>query len=711
MRPANPCKFLLRSSAISLAVAAASHPPVLYAQDAETAAAEPQSDTPPVDGALVPRNEDGKQIYDAALFARFAPQTASDMARQIPGFTITEASGDRGLGEATQNVLINGQRISGKSNDADTVLGRTPASSVVRIEIVDGASLNIPGLSGQVLNLITKNTGLQGNFAWQPQFRQRVETHWFDGEINISGKLGKGDFTLGLNNRQGFRGGGWGPEIVTDGDGDLLFTRDKAAQFIGDRPKLAGTYSRTSKAGSIFNLNGEVGLFIFRRRSDRQLTGPTISDIEETSNGREDEWNFEVSSDYEFALLGGRLKLVGFHRFEHSPRENFFQQVFSDGSPTEASRFDRVGDEAESIGRAEYSWKSGKNDWQVSIEAANNFLDVESELFLLDAAGIFQPEPLDNATSRVTEKRGQLIVSYGRPLSSSLTLQAQLGGEYSQLKQTGASGLTREFWRPKGQVSLGWKASPRLDVSAKIQRKVGQLNFRDFLSSVDLQDANNNAGNPELVPPQSWLAELEFNRKLGAAGSIKLKLQYEKFSDIVDQIPILTGGEAPGNLPGSASRWSAETNATFLLDAIGFKGAKLDLSGFYQNSSLTDPVTGLRRRFGFDRRWTWGANFRHDIPGSKLAWGIGADDRSDAPFLRLGYSFRQFFTKPQTFAFIEHKDIFGLKLRGTIINLIGQQEKYSEIFFADRLNNVVDQFRDGTNKYGVIGRISVSGTF
>ncbi|MEE9434654.1 MAG: TonB-dependent receptor plug domain-containing protein, partial [Sphingorhabdus sp.] len=255
MRPANPCKFLLRSSAISLAVAAASHPPVLYAQDAETAAAEPQSDTPPVDGALVPRNEDGKQIYDAALFARFAPQTASDMARQIPGFTITEASGDRGLGEATQNVLINGQRISGKSNDADTVLGRTPASSVVRIEIVDGASLNIPGLSGQVLNLITKNTGLQGNFAWQPQFRQRVETHWFDGEINISGKLGKGDFTLGLNNRQGFRGGGWGPEIVTDGDGDLLFTRDKAAQFIGDRPKLAGTYSRTSKAGSIFNLN------------------------------------------------------------------------------------------------------------------------------------------------------------------------------------------------------------------------------------------------------------------------------------------------------------------------------------------------------------------------------------------------------------------------------------------------------------------------
>ena len=60
----------------------------------------------------------------------------------------------------------------------------------------------------------------------------------------------------------------------------------------------------------------------------------------------------------------------------------------------------------------------------------------------------------------------------------------------------------------------------------KLQRKVGQLNFFDFLESVDVQDDNNNAANPNLVPPQSWLSELEFNRKLGAAGSMKLKLPF-----------------------------------------------------------------------------------------------------------------------------------------------------------------------------------------
>ena len=57
--------------------------------------AEPAADAA-LTGALEPRIEDGKQIYEAAAFARFAPQTASDMARQIPGFTITRASEDRG---------------------------------------------------------------------------------------------------------------------------------------------------------------------------------------------------------------------------------------------------------------------------------------------------------------------------------------------------------------------------------------------------------------------------------------------------------------------------------------------------------------------------------------------------------------------------------------------------------------------------------------
>ncbi len=667
-------------------------------------------------GELAARIEDGKQIYEAAAFARFGPQTALDMVRQIPGFVITQSSGDRGLGEASQNVLINGQRIPGKSNDAETVLSRTSAETVVRFEISDGAVLNIPGLSGQVLNVITKVSGIKGNFRWNPQFRQRVDTLLLSGEINASGKVAGGDFTLGLSTPNTFRSGGWSTEIVTDAAGILLYTRDQFSQFSADNPKIAGSFNRVSKGGSKFNINAEAALFHFRRRqeADRFTVGalnPALPDITELGTGSEEEFNYEVSGDYEFAVAGGRLKLVGYRRFEHSPNQSQFLRNFADGSIPEGSQFNRTADEGETIARSEFSWKWGKSDWSVSAEAAFNFLDSRSELLLLDS-GVFIPEPLDNPETRVSERRGQLVLSYGRPLSADITLQAQIGGEYSELAQTGVGGLTRQFVRPKGQLSLAWKATPKLDVSARLQRRVGQLNFFDFLESVDLRDDNNNVGNPNLVPPQSWLGELELNRKLGPSGSVKLKLQYEKINDLVDQIPILGGGEAPGNLTGSADRWSAETNVTFLFDKLGWKGAKLDLSGFYQKGRLTDPLTGLSRRFGGERRWSWSADLRHDIPSSNWAYGAGAEDNSSAEFLRLNFSSREFRSKPLVFIFAEHKDILGLKLRGTLINVTGQTEGSREVFFtSDRLDGRIDEIRDGTVEFGVIGRISISGTF
>ena len=55
--------------------------------------------------------EAGERTFEAAGFARFAPGTAYDMLIQVPGFSIRQASVERGLGQATGNVLLNGQRI------------------------------------------------------------------------------------------------------------------------------------------------------------------------------------------------------------------------------------------------------------------------------------------------------------------------------------------------------------------------------------------------------------------------------------------------------------------------------------------------------------------------------------------------------------------------------------------------------------------------
>lgn len=667
---------------------------------------------------LEPRVENGKQIYEASQFARFAPATVLDMVRQIPGFSITAISDDRGLGEATQNVLINGARISGKSNDAETALSRIPTSSVIRIEIVDGATLSIAGLSGKVLNLVSQQGGIKGNFAYRPQWRKRIAPNYLNGEINISGKLGKADFTLGLANVDSFRGGGWGPEYNRRATGALLYTRDRFSHSDGDRPRLSGTYSRKGDNGSILNLNLAGELYRFRGESFYDRYGPAVSSSNDYASDREDEWNYEASGDYEFKLGKGRLKLIGFHRYEHSPFKSLFRRNFLDGTASVGSRFDQVVDEGESVARAEYKWKSGKADWQISAEGAYNYLDSTTDLFELDNAGVFQPKSLDNANARVAEKRGQIILSYGRPLSSSLTLQTQIGGEYSELSQTGGNGKTRRFVRPKGLASLAWKASPKLDVSFRLQRKVGQLNFGDFLASVDLQDSADNAGNPKLVPPQSWLAQVELNRSLGKVGSLKWKVEAEAISDIVDQIPVDLPnlpegnllGEAPGNID-SAWRVRSELTGSFLLDGIGFKGAKLDLSGIYQRTGVHDPVTGLTRPLSQRDRYAWSANLRHDIPHTQWAWGLSAEDNRNEAYYRLDLTSLDYTNGPFVAAFLEHKNIFGLKARAQVMSFTGRTEKYSQTFYVDRRDGPVDFTRDGTFNYGVIYRLSLSGTF
>ncbi|MEH6700921.1 TonB-dependent receptor plug domain-containing protein [Parasphingorhabdus sp.] len=664
--------------------------------------------------SLQPRTENGRQIFDAAQFARFNPRTALDIVSQVPGFTIDTGDDDeRGLGQADENVLINGARISGKNSDAFTFLGRISAANVLRVEIVDGATLSISGLSGQVLNLVTNadhGNGLSGNFKWKPQWR-RSGNNWFAGEASVSGKLGKGDFTVAIEN-DAARNGVEGPERITDRFGNLLFERDEIARYRQDQPKLSGSYNRTSEAGSVFNANGAYQIFRRRESVDTDRTQVGQPDIFELYDSRENEWNAEFSADYEFALGNGRLKLIGLQRFEHSPVSDFFGQTFTDGiTPPNGSRFDRVTDEGESIFRAEYGWKTkGGTDWGLSVEGAYNFLDNEGALAVLDPQGIFQPVALTNANSKVTEYRGEFIGSYGRPLSDMLSLQATLGGEYSKISQSGAAGQSRSFVRPKGSVSLAWKPQNDLDISLKLERSVGQLNFFDFVESVDVSQNNGNAGNPELVPPQSWRAELEATQKLGPWGSMTVNIYGEKFSDIVDSIPITATTEARGNLD-SATSYGVELVTSILFDPIGWNGAKLDFEGEVRKSSLSDPVTGVSRRINDDKIFTYEATLRHDIPGSNWAWGAGIEDFRYSKFLRLDQSNRFRTAAPYSWIFVEHKNVFGLTVQANLGNLFGRSEGFTRTVYENRRDGPIAFVEDRSREFGLIYRLTVSGSF
>lgn len=675
--------------------------------------ASAQTEPTAINGNLQPRVENGRQIYDANQFSRFNPRTALDIARQVPGFIIDTGDDDaRGLGQADENVLINGARIAGKNNDAFTVLGRISATNVLRVEIVDGATLSISGLSGQVLNVVTNTdqaTGITGNFKWRPQWR-RAGSNWFAGEASISGKLFKGDFTLAIEN-DAFRNGAQGPERVTNGSGDLLFMRDEIARTRGDRPSINASYSSTSAAGELFNITGEFGLNHFSQRVDTLRTEAGSDDIIELFTGREREWNAEFSADYEFDLGGGRLKLIGLQRLEHSPTRDFFSRTFTDGvTPPLISEFDRTVDEGESVLRAEYGWKTaGGTDWGVSLEGAYNFLESEAQLSGGD---------LDNSNTKVEEKRAEFITTYGRSLSDSLTLQAALGGEYSEISQ---GDQRSSFVRPKGSVAFAWKPADDFDLSLKLSREVDQLDFFDFIASVEVSNDVIDSGNPDLVPPQKWRAELEATKSLGAFGSATVTLFGEKISDIVDTVPISSTAEARGNLD-SADRYGIGLVSTLLLDPIGWQGAKIDIEAEAVKSSVRDPLTGFNRRIGQDDIYSYEISLRHDIPKSNWAWGAGIEDFDDVGNIRLD-QIADFDTRaPYSWIFVEHKDVFGLTVNANLGNLFDRGERFvrtaygvldpvTREFTRGRRNGPVGFVENRTRKFGLIYRLTISGSF
>lgn len=652
-----------------------------------------------------------KRSYTAADFARFAPRSALDMLRQIPGFSIAEPDqNSRGLGQATGNVLVNSERLSSKSDDIFTQLGRIPASNVVRIDLVDAATLNVPGLTGVVANVISKSDSFSGQFSWNPQFRPHyAHPSWYDGSVSVTGKVGAAEYSLSLVNDAN-RGAAGGPTIIRNAAGSITETRHDELTSDRDAPKLSGTLKFRGPGTSVGNINASYQR-VWERFDETGLRTPTAGTPRtRVVASRMSGWNREFGGDFEFVLGPGRLKLIGLDRAAHEPYWQSVISIPSNGAPPTGDRFEQIGDRAEHIARAEYSWKMLGGDWQAAGEAAFNRLETSASLGTLNAGGTFDIVPFPEAGGGVKEDRYEGSLSMSRPLAKNLTLQVIGAVERSTLAQTGPGGLVRSFVRPKGSISLAWKPSKDFDVNIKLRRQVGQLSFYDFLARVFLDNGNANTGNNQLRPRQDWTFEGEVNKGLGPWGSTKLHWILKETQDYVTLIPI-GGGESVGNVPRARVRF-IENVSTINLDPMGFKGAKVNFQAFYQSASYKDPLGSGRIPFNGYTKLGIEANLRHDIPGSQLAWGVGIGHYEQSLSYRLGEFGHDYEGPFWGSAFIEHKDVMGLTMRLQANNLLGARQHWNRtVFTGPRTTSPVAFTEERNRLIGPIFTFQVKGSF
>jgi outer membrane receptor for ferrienterochelin and colicins len=654
-----------------------------------------------------------KRVYTVADFARFSPKTAYDMLSQVPGFTIQSVdTTTRGLGQASENVLINGQRVANKLGAVDQ-LQRTPASNVERIEIVAAASLGIAGLTGQVANVILKSTSkASGQFEYLANARAHfTKPELLGGSVSYSGKEGPVDYTLSVKNNYG-RGGIGGPILISDRNHAVIETRNEIFHSEFEQANFQAKFGIAGPGSAVGNLI--LGYTPYwepsHLRDTRIEAGGELrsrTDVQSLAG-----YQGDINGDYDFALGPGRLKVIGLRHWEHQPLVTTdILRFITTGADSQGSRFSRDSHSGETVTRAEYSWKSGRNDWQVSFERAFNSLDQKGRLFDLDSDGAFVEVPFPEGSGKVREIRYEGLATFSRPISSKLDLQVAAGAEVSNLDRTTDQEPARKFFRPKGSIVLGWHPEKSWNLSLKLRRRVGQISFFDFLDQPNLSADRENAGNPQLVPPQSWEVETDLAHDLGRWGKTDLTLHYYDVSDIVDFIPIGDNQQGVGNLP-HADRLGFQSTSTILLDPIGWTGAKLDATLMAEWTKVRDPLTGTSRPISGIEDVMASLQVRHDVPHTQLAWSAYVqyqhfvsnyflteiDQTLDIPWL-VGF-------------YLEDKNVLGTTVRFTVDNVFnGRHLEFRQVFTGFRDRTPLAFIEHHNELVGPIFTLSVKGNF
>jgi len=182
----------------------------------------------------------GSRKFDPDFFAAYAPVTALDMVKRIPGFSINAGEDRRGFGENAGNVLVDGDRPSTKSDDIFTILSRIPASQVESILLSEqaGADTETQG-QGQVVNIVRKRTA-KVNGTYEATILAGTR-YGFQPSLNTSATMRRGDTSYELYfSSYSERVYGFGPEDFMTASRGLVERRSYTGKGGHDEAALGG---------------------------------------------------------------------------------------------------------------------------------------------------------------------------------------------------------------------------------------------------------------------------------------------------------------------------------------------------------------------------------------------------------------------------------------------------------------------------------------
>jgi outer membrane receptor protein involved in Fe transport len=639
--------------------------------------------------------------YDMSFFAAMRPNTAKDMIARVPGFTFKDVDQNvRGFAGAAGNVLIDGDRPTTKSDTLDQILYRIPATTVDHIDIIRGGAPGID-MQGQtvVANVVRKKGGsATGLLAAADQFfpdGREAPAIRIEGTKRWDGHALEGSFFVGKFVDDGT---GDGHTVRYDPSGAVIRRTDLQAKAGGSQGVFSGAYE-TPLAGGKLRLSANALVQTFDDdENDVLTTGPGT----EYLRSPQTKVNSELSAHYEKAL-GPKWGIEALAIQQYDTQDNgshFF--IRGEGSDLD-DLFDEKDKYGETIGRAIVRYHaSDKLSFEGTAEGAFNWLQADTS-FIENGA----PVDIPAAHVHVEEKRGELSGQATWKPSARLMVEAGLRGEVSTISSSGDVDLEKTLFFPKPRLVVTWSPDEKNQLRFRAEREVGQLNFRDFVSSSSLNTGSVQAGNPDLEPQTAWVGEATYERRFWGDGAVTLTYRHSEIQDAVDRVPIFDPTDptnvfdAPGNI-GDGHEDDFIFGATIPLDRFGLKRAQLKGSGTFRWSRVTDPTTGETRRITAQHPWDFEIHFNQDIPRWKLNWGVDLNNRWTETYYRFN-EIDRYALKTWVDVFVEYKPKPDLALRFEVDNLGARGlERDVQIFNGPRNTNPLaySDFR-----YGEMGRI------
>jgi hypothetical protein len=657
---------------------------------------------------------DGRTVYAAAWFSRFAPASAWDMASQVPGFTVENGETVRGFAGAAGNVVINGARPIAKAETLESILRRIPAAQVVRLEVVPGQLIGGEYRArAQVLNVVLAGEldGLSGAYdaslGWV--FTDRITP-----SAGFSVLRRKGATSLSLAVRHDAeRTPDEGFDTYRDlPSGALVERREKHNDYYREENTAAANWAWEPGAGTAAHLNGRVWTWTnpLHHSSDVfDLSGPLRHDTIEQDPDRK---GFELGGDWSRPLLGGTAKLVGLARREQvETTEVYFSRTPAGASIGGiAQNTEALG--GETVGRATWA-RDGVMGWSIETgaEVAFNSLDSDVDLDSIDAGGVRTPVPLPSSDVLVEELRGEAFVSGGRRLTPTVTVDWGVAVETSTLTVSGDTSAERRLTFVKPRASVEWRPDDAWRFRLALGRSVAQLDFDDFVSGAEIANGRPDGGNANLEPERTWRLTGEVERRVLGDGKLRLSLNSDWVQMVQDRIRTPDGLDAPGNL-GDGRRLWIEAVAGLPLDRLWIKGGRFNLRWIWQESDVVDPYTGRGRWFSSEYPWTVAADFRQDIRSKNLAWGVTYAAEGQMPQFRMNEI--DMWNPDDNFfkAYVEARPDPRTTVTFTAGNLLDRRLKRDRLFyFPDRSNPVPAAAENRWRRQGVTFLVQVKRTF